>query len=390
MNRRIGQLDTLRGLAAVAVINQHYMRLSPLLSDALDFKVTKSIQYLLFIPPVYLLYAGHVAVVAFFVLSGFVLMIPFLDKGQNNSRVSYFRYALRRICRIYIPYIACMAITIVIACVITHRDLSGLSDLYLVCWSRFPTLGDLVGHLFLIGSFDVTRYNPVIWSLVIEMQISLIFPVVAAIVRVFDWYVLLALAIMVAVTATISAELLRAHTLIAGSVFHLYWLSMFILGATGAKYRVQLHEWVTTLRPVAKNSLAVLGLMLCSAECLRGFIHSSVLSHPTEQMAAAGTLILIILSTEAKWMMLPPLEWLGRISYSFYLWHVPVLLVGLHLGYGRVPFPLLLIASYAFSFFVAEVAFRAFESPAIRLSKRVGRNRDQAGIRSVPGPIAPL
>lgn len=36
-------------------------------------------------------------------------------------------------------------------------------------------------------------------------------------------------------------------------------------------------------------------------------------------------------------LALPPLQWLGRISYSWYLWHWPVLLLGLAWAYDATP-----------------------------------------------------
>ena len=41
-------------------------------------------------------------------------------------------------------------------------------------------------------------------------------------------------------------------------------------------------------------------------------------------------------------------QWLGKISYSLYLWHLPVLLTFVHVGFGRLPLGVLLVGA-AFS-----------------------------------------
>jgi len=96
-NMRYGQLDSLRGLAACSVVLCHATNVLPGVYDDphRSWWLTQT--------PLALLRAGHAAVIFFFVLSGFVLTLPFL-KGP----VSYPSFLARRICRIWIPYATAM------------------------------------------------------------------------------------------------------------------------------------------------------------------------------------------------------------------------------------------------------------------------------------------
>src|SRR5512138_1450038 len=119
------QLDSLRGLAACSVVLCHAGNILPAVYDDPQrlWWLTKT--------PLALLRAGHAAVVFFFILSGYVLVLPFL-KGP----VSYPAFAWRRICRIWIPYV--IAMTVAIGCALCfHREpVAGLSH-----WANQPIHG---------------------------------------------------------------------------------------------------------------------------------------------------------------------------------------------------------------------------------------------------------
>ena len=65
-----------------------------------------------------------------------------------------------------------------------------------------------------------------------------------------------------------------------------------------------------------------------------------------------------------------PLLWLGRISYSVYLWHVPVLVAAQRLP-AHLPSGLLLVLALLVTAVVAQVSYRLVERPGIRLGARL-------------------
>jgi peptidoglycan/LPS O-acetylase OafA/YrhL len=61
--------------------------------------------------------------------------------------------------------------------------------------------------------------------------------------------------------------------------------------------------------------------------------------------------------------------WFGKISYSLYLLHIPVLLTVVHLFYGNVPVPLLFVIGSLIAIFLAWMMAITVE----RYSQRLGR-----------------
>src|SRR5882762_8330002 len=94
--RHYPQLDALRGIAALMVVINHFVLVGPL------WWVTRS--------PLRVVALGHEAVILFFILSGFVLTLQL----NSSSRINYLDYLIKRICRIYLPYLAVLLAAIAI------------------------------------------------------------------------------------------------------------------------------------------------------------------------------------------------------------------------------------------------------------------------------------
>ena len=108
MIKRYEELDSLRGIAALIVLFCHLLFIFPSIGDNLNakFGIVLSI-----------LWDGHSAVIIFFVLSGFVLSLPFYKDNKPN----YIRYLIKRICRIYVPYISVIIIAILTKMVLDSK-----------------------------------------------------------------------------------------------------------------------------------------------------------------------------------------------------------------------------------------------------------------------------
>lgn len=67
MNSRFDQIDSIRGLAALSVVISHLSLVIPNVYIVQKLKNT----------PLHIFWAGHEAVILFFILSGFVLALPY-------------------------------------------------------------------------------------------------------------------------------------------------------------------------------------------------------------------------------------------------------------------------------------------------------------------------
>jgi peptidoglycan/LPS O-acetylase OafA/YrhL len=93
--RRYYELDSLRGLAALTVVFLHFSRIcSPRVVHIFNYT------------PLRLLVAGRAAVILFFLLSGLVLTLPY----KKNGRLDYGPFLLKRVCRLYVPYLGAQAL----------------------------------------------------------------------------------------------------------------------------------------------------------------------------------------------------------------------------------------------------------------------------------------
>ena len=114
---RYGALDGLRGLAAAVVVIHHCFLVSPSLSLAVARVDTGQVEPWVWwttFTPLHLLWAGTEAVYVFFILSGFVLTLPFVGVWQPTWRAYY----AKRFVRIYLPVWASLVIALLLAWIV--------------------------------------------------------------------------------------------------------------------------------------------------------------------------------------------------------------------------------------------------------------------------------
>ncbi|MCE1255486.1 MAG: acyltransferase [Anaerolineae bacterium] len=136
---------------------------------------------------------GKWGVELFFVISGFILAIPFASfySGLENKKPSLKRYYLRRLKRIEPPYIISMLLIFLVRFVLRGRD-----------WvNQLVYLGAslIYGHNIIFG--EMSRINIVAWSLEIEVQFYVLVPLLAMIFIIKNGYlrkIVLALIIILA------------------------------------------------------------------------------------------------------------------------------------------------------------------------------------------------
>ncbi|OJV41506.1 MAG: hypothetical protein BGO25_17600 [Acidobacteriales bacterium 59-55] len=151
----------MRGIAALVVLFHHYTHMFyPSLLTGTGVAAVILSPFI----------SGHESVIYFFLLSGFVLSLPFL-RGKNRPYPIFVR---RRVLRIYGPYLAALALALA-GCSLWHSQL-GVSGWRAGTWSAPVDLHSVIQHLLFIGDYNYNRYNTAFWSLVYEMRISLIFP----------------------------------------------------------------------------------------------------------------------------------------------------------------------------------------------------------------------
>lgn len=370
---RLEELDSLRGIAALTVLSQH------VLFSVVD--VPKRIDY----SPLHLLWAGHEAVIFFFVLSGFVLALPFVD---GRRQLDFGPYAIKRVFRIWLPYVAATATALALATLTVER--SEVSDWAANKWRTVPTLRIWIDHVLLVGNFQGQKYNPVLWSLVHEMRISLIFPLIVLAVRKLDWKACVALALCGSAIDAVNLHFGIEYSVgwRSSLLESLHFASMFMAGALLARHRQFAIECFNRRSPAERVGLWVLAFF--------AYVYGrAVLIVPTEAMRTlhdiAITLgVLVVIQTAlaskrfATALQHPWLVTCGRTSYSLYLWHVVVLLAVYHLLGDALPQPVLVLLILVGSALATAASYALVEKPSITWGQAAAAALTKARARARP------
>lgn len=301
------------------------------------------------------------AVDTFFVLSGFCLMYSLERKAFTAVHVSQF--LTKRIFRIYPTYLA--AVFFAFLCkelFYTAGPLPAISEWFQKFWSSTITLRDMIDHVVLILPFNSSKLNPVIWTLSVEMRMSLMFPVIAGLLRagsgIRDRVILLIVCLGV----------------IGLPVEYLSYFPLFALGAAVAKYRDSLTRYVPRSLWLSMLILTAPGLLLVG---LRSTLYPGIMAQARFVHLAIGlfSAYLILLSTVNPelnaFFQRAPILFLGKISYSFYLLHFPLLLSVSLLLAGHAPISAIWGIALAVALTVAWLSYRYVEMPSQCFGQRV-------------------
>ena len=338
--KRFLSLDSLRGLAAVVVIWHHFR-----------FAFTdKDPQW--YLKP---FFAGHSAVILFFVLSGYVLSLP-VWRGRQPA---YGAYLVRRFFRIYVPYAVAIGLAIIVARPMLFAHLP-LSQWFYQTWHT-PLSADLILRQFFLMSTS-PAINTAAWSLRYEMEMSIVFPFICALILRLGAWISFLLAIA---TFEVALHIPRHMPNAFGDELctTLQFTVCFILGALAA-FKSQEIRFFYERIPRLLKLLAFAAVAFC------------YLAPPKPILlpfAACGVLIFALHSVGKRLLDHRLPEYFGRISYSLYLTHGTVLFALLILLYGRVPFLALVFIYAACCFAVAHLFCVLVEEPALRLGKRLSQ-----------------
>jgi len=363
-NNRLEQLDSLRGLASLSVFAHHMWMITPVLPIVFSYSPLRIFVY------------GHAAVILFFILSGFVLSLPFL----NNKQGSYYGYILKRFCRIYIPYIVSLAIAITLS-VSLHRDgINTLSDWFNQFWNKGLDIDIIKEHIALITNIHTDAYNTVVWSLIHEMRISIIFPIIMLAIIRYKWSTNLLLCLLLssigAMNDLFNFEVRNGHYT---SIFDtVHYTSFFIIGALLAKYKEYLTRTFHKLSRINKWALLIIAMVCYSySRIVEVVIHLPFNHIITEYGIAFGSIIVVIMAlssnTFTSFLMRRPIIFIGKISYSLYLYHFVILLSLINLFYGEMPIWLIYVLAFITTIFVSVLGYYFVEDPSAKLGRKISR-----------------
>lgn len=394
--RHFPLFDSLRGIAVLSVIAFHVASLTGRLGEGPSGRLFTVL--------------GGQAVIVFFAISGFLLYRPYLTARARGRGVPSARTFLhRRAFRILPGYWVILTALAIFP---------GLALVWGDEWWRY------YGFLQLYDPDTVLRGLPVAWTLCVEVTFYLMLPLWALGVRRLPqaagdegWVRPELLALALATAGGVALQLLVARHVIGRTLGdtlfgQLPWLALGMALAVGSVVATErarggraAPRWTELAASHsgavwAAGGAALLGLMaLVPAGGLRGLLAAVATERPFAEAVAHIVLSAVLAvafllpavhgddrgGLPRRILRLAPVAWVGTISYSIYLWHLPVAQfiavrddpyhfsatgLGLldHVEAGSTP--VLYVATVAVSAVLSALTYYGVERPFIERSHR--------------------
>src|SRR5690606_34236386 len=162
----------------------------------------------------------------------------------------------------------------------------------------------------------------------------------------------------------------------------------------GALLAIAVHYGVIPDKPRPRLGVAALALWLSATMLTSPFEPSYYRLWAPIMLVGSCALMLGVMHAQgpAGWFLnLKPLRWFGRLSYAWYIIHVPVFAATLHAlpGEGRNVLRVALANVVALG--ITVLVYGLAERPALRIKSRFTRSRQAAaaaGLEPTPGSVA--
>ncbi len=338
---RIAPLDGGRGLAVLWVIAFHVNALRAHAGDPW-VELLRSARWL---EPV--VGAGFLGVDLFFLISGFLLALPwFVHAGEGRPAPSARGFYARRLRRIVPAYYVNLVVIFAVVLPLLRGIHYWRSDLYVYLYNAFAHA------LFLHNTTPLTsgsmEVNGALWTLAVEAQFYLLMPLLvplfvrwghAAVAASLALAVLWHLGVATGLDGIVAAEMaLGAHwgwpeSVVRYLLLHQLpsYLAHFAIGIVLGRAWL---AWRSQEQPPVERRMVAI-----AAVCALVVLHRSIaidgrlLGDLTWLVAPICLGVLLFWAVTTEWepvrraLSRGPLAFLGRVSYSAYLYHVPLLLV---------------------------------------------------------------
>jgi len=317
---------------------------------------------------------GYVGVDVFFVLSGYLITGLLLREFEKSGRISLLQFYARRTRRLLpaatVMLLATLWLGWFLLAPYEQQRFTGTAIATAAYASNVWFAKEATNYLA-----SDTGANPLLhtWSLAVEEQFYIVWPLLL-------WATLKLGPAAGRRTRSVTIMLLIAAVSLGGCI----WLTRFVqslaffasptraweFAAGGLAWFATLPETISERYRSALSWAGLAAIVVSAFEFGPGTTFPGVAA----TLPVIGTAAVVSASSAdavqggSKALATRPLIWLGRLSYSWYLWHWPLLLVGhtLHhdfsIGY-RVAYAVVSLA-------IAWVTFRVIEHP-IRASQRI-------------------
>lgn len=317
MNDKLSVINGLRGWAILTVMFGH------LFGAYFDPAASISVLEPQSVSPLRLLSFGGLGVPLFFIVSGFVLFLPYATgKRQMTTRAALLTYYARRAGRLLPLYYL-----VVIVCLLFNQN-PDLTD------PKFfkQVLGALTaGYCFSNHGFE-PFINAPLWSLSVEVWFSVLFPLFVVVAVRYGVARLLVATLVISLGSRILGGMVL-DTAADGAFLPLArglpaHLDEFAIGMVLASlhHRGHLARIADYAGPVVAGGI----LLILAAVSWQAYVPIAQTLPVFQSFYQAGLFLLVagLLAAPDAFVALPftnrPIQVMGMMCYSLYLWHVPL------------------------------------------------------------------
>lgn len=321
---RLHHVDALRGLAALSVCMFHLTTARP--GFLADGSLLKAISQF-----------GYLGVEVFFIISGFIIPVA-LSKSRYHIG-NFPQFLVKRIIRIDPPYFTAAGLSFL---------LFWLASLYTGTVFSFPPIA-LLAHIgYLNDLLGLPWMVPIFWTLAIEFQYYIFIAVCFPLLSMPDPKTSLLFCLVFLLTGLLTSY----------SALFFYYAPLFVFG------------FLCYLKKEGKINNTLFCLLLC----LNFLVVYHKMGLPSAVASALASFLILFWFVKNNILI-----FLGKISYSIYLIHIPVGTRVVNLlsikpafrdhGHWVILLAVIvtLVASYGF--------YRLIERPSISLSQRIAYKR---------------
>lgn len=357
-------LNGLRFIAALLVIIHHVEQFRNLLGQESYWDTSYAVRMI-----------GPLGVCLFFVLSGFLITYLLLEEQQSTGTISIKDFYIRRILRIWGLYYLIIVLSLFILPNIAFFNVPGLTELVRENFFIKATLFVLFLPNLAHGLFQMVPYGAQTWSIGVEEQFYLIQPLI---VKKFKNLPVI-LFVIIFVYFTIKWSFLKADVLYPNPylmVISGFWQSLnFDVLAIGGLAAVILFKKHKILKLIFNRFVQVFILLLTIFLIWNGVFMRAV---HFEFYATLFAIIILNLAANPKNILNlenPVLNYLGKISYGLYMYHVLVIVTIIKVFLMlEVSSPILMyILSLALTIPISAISYHFFENKLIKQKSRFSK-----------------
>lgn len=311
---------------------------------------------------------GHNSVIAFFVLSGFLITYLLLKEKEVTGTIKIKDFYMRRIYRIWPLYFLVVFIGFVLMPLLNSTGLFAVQKYYT---ARINALdyGSLTLFMLFLSNFAVRYFKPVAgaaqsWSVSVEEQFYLIWPNIVKYIKSIKHLMVLIVILLIIKVWGVQFIVSRYGTNLFLHGVEVVSIEYMFVGALAAIFLFWDKTKEITLKIMGNSYLFALTVIALGLELYFFKI----------PMLLAFTFAALILHVSIKKIEIKFLKYFGKISFGIYMLHPLALYVVFPVAFNfksNFSFSFVFfVLSFILTIILASLSYKYFEQPILKFKKK--------------------